>query len=137
MTLTFNLTVYSNLLAEFTPKVIETEQEYEQTLSLVEQLTFNPNRTPEETELHKLLVILIEAYEAEFYPIQEPQPSQILHHIMESSGTSPEDLVSILGSSEVVSEVLNGQRTISLYQAKILADLFKVSPSLFISNSLD
>ncbi|MEO0397741.1 MAG: helix-turn-helix domain-containing protein, partial [Cyanobacteria bacterium P01_A01_bin.137] len=32
----------------------------------------------------------------------------------------------------VVSEIVNGKRNISKAQAKILAELFKVSPSLFI-----
>jgi len=69
MTLTFNSTVYNNLLAAVAPKAIETEQEYDRTLAIVEQLTFNKNRTPEQTALYKLLTILVEAYEVENYPI--------------------------------------------------------------------
>ena len=38
----------------------------------------------------------------------------------------------IIGSSGVVSEVVNGKRAISKAQAKALGDYFKVSPSLFI-----
>jgi HTH-type transcriptional regulator/antitoxin HigA len=49
--------------------VIETAEEYEHLLKLAEQLTFAKNRTPEERALHKLLVTLIEAYEAENYPM--------------------------------------------------------------------
>ncbi len=132
MTLTFNLTAYSDLLREITPKIIETEMEYEKTLAIVEQLTFKRDRTPEETALHRLLVILIETYEAEQYPIPESSPDEILRHIMEASGTRQIDLVGIIGSSGVVSEIVNGKRTISKAQAKILADRFKVSSSLFI-----
>jgi HTH-type transcriptional regulator/antitoxin HigA len=132
MTLTFNPAVYSELLLEATPKVIETELEYERTLGIVEKLTFNPNRTPEETAIHRLLVILVEAYEVEQYPMPESAPDEILRHIMEASGTRQTDLVGVLGSSGVVSEIVNGKRSISKTQAKILAELFKVSPSLFI-----
>ncbi|NES81235.1 MAG: transcriptional regulator [Moorea sp. SIO2B7] len=132
MTLTFNPAAYSELLVEVTPKVIETELEYQRTLAIVEKLTFNHNRTPEETALHKLLVILVETYEAEHYPMPESSPDEILRHIMEASGTRQADLVEILGSSEVVSEIVNGKRTISKAQTKILAELFKVSSSLFI-----
>jgi HTH-type transcriptional regulator/antitoxin HigA len=132
MTLTFDPTVYGDLLVEVTPKVIETESEYERTLAIVEKLTFNRNRTPEETALHKLLVMLVEAYEAEHYQIPAASPDEILRHIMEASGTRQADLVGFLGSSGVVSEIVNGNRAISKAQAKILAELFKVSPSLFI-----
>ncbi|MCG8363797.1 MAG: transcriptional regulator [Pseudanabaenales cyanobacterium] len=132
MTLTFNPEIYSNLLVEVTPKVIETEQEYEHTLAIVEKLTFKKNRTPEENALHRLLVMLVEVYEAEHYPMSESSPDEILRHIMEASGTRQADLVGILGSSGVVSEIVNGKRAISKAQAKILAELFKVSPSLFI-----
>ncbi|MEG4306995.1 hypothetical protein [Microcoleus sp. D3_18a_C4] len=51
---------------------------------------------------------------------------------MESSGTCQADLVGIIGSSGVVSEVVNGKRAISKAQAKALGDYFKISRSLFI-----
>lgn len=133
MTLIFNSAVYSDLLLEVTPKVIETEQEYEQTLGIVEKLTFNPNRTPEETALHKLLVMLVEAYEAENYAISKALPDEVLRHIMEVSHTSQEDLVGIVGSRNVVSGIVNGTQAISQAQAQILAEMFKVSPGLFVA----
>ena len=51
---------------------------------------------------------------------------------MEASGTRKADLVGVIGSSSVVSEVVNGKRSISKAQAKILGNYFKVSSSLFI-----
>lgn len=132
MTLTFNDATYRNLIAEFSPKVIETEEEYDHALAMAERLTFMKDRGPEEGALHKLLVTLIEAYEAEHYQMDESQPYEILQHIMESSGIRQADLVGIIGSSGVVSEVINGKRSISKAQAKALGEYFKVSPSLFI-----
>jgi HTH-type transcriptional regulator / antitoxin HigA len=132
MTLTFNPVVYKDLIAEFSPKVIDSEEEYDRALSMAEQLTFKKGRTPEEGALHKLLVTLIEAYEAQNYAMDKSQPHEILQHIMESSGTRQVDLVGIIGSSGVVSEVINGKRSISKAQAKALGEYFKVSPSLFI-----
>jgi HTH-type transcriptional regulator/antitoxin HigA len=132
MTLTFNPVAYRDLIAEFSPKVIESEAEYDRALELAERLTFKKDRTPEEGALHKLVVTLIEAYEAQHYPMDESQPYEILQHIMESSGTRQADLVGVIGSSGVVSEVINGKRSISKAQAKALGEYFKVSPSLFI-----
>ena len=132
MTPTFDTHAYSNLLSRTRPQVIETEEEYDRILKIVEELTFTKNRTPEEKVLHKLLVTLIEAYETENYPMNESAPHEILQHLMESSGTRQADLVGVIGSSGVVSEVVNGKRSISKAQAKALGDYFNISPSLFI-----
>ena len=132
--ITFDRATYSNLLAEIAPMAIESEDEYDRLLAVAERLTFAKNRSPEERALHKLLVMLIEVYETENYPMDKPDdPHEILQHIMESSGLSQADLVGIMKSSSgVVSEVVNGKRAISKAQAKALGDYFKVSPSLFI-----
>jgi HTH-type transcriptional regulator/antitoxin HigA len=132
MTLTFDGATYSKLLAEIAPRAIETEEEYDRLLAVAERLTFAKNLTPEEKVLYKLLVTLIEVYETENYPMDKSEPHEILQHIMESSGTRQADLVGIIGSSGVVSEVVNGKRAISKAQAKALGDYFKISPSLFI-----
>ncbi|NET62065.1 MAG: transcriptional regulator [Symploca sp. SIO2E6] len=120
MTLTFNQTAYCSLLAEIAPKVIETEQEYDRILAVAERLTFKKNRTPEEQALHKLLVTLIEAYEVQNYPMAQVAPHEILQHILESSGSRQADLVGVIGSNSVVSEVVNGKSSISKAQAKAL-----------------
>lgn len=133
MTIIFDNKSYSQLLAEIAPQVIETEEEYERLLKIAEFLTFKKNLTPEERLLDKLIVRLIEDYEEENYPMDKSTPHEILQHIMESSGLRQADLVRILGSSSgVVSEVVNGKRSISKAQAKTLGEYFKVSPSLFI-----
>ncbi|TAE58540.1 MAG: transcriptional regulator [Nostocales cyanobacterium] len=133
MTITFDDKTYSQLLAEIAPQVIETEEEYERLLKVAEFLTFKKNLTPDERKLDKLLVKLIEDYEEEHYPMDKSTPHEILQHIMESSGLRQADLVRILGSSSgVVSEMVNGKRSISKAQAKTLGAYFKVSPSLFI-----
>jgi HTH-type transcriptional regulator / antitoxin HigA len=132
MMLTFDQTTYSNLLAEIAPKAIETEEEYDRLLAVAERLTFAQNCTPEEKALHKLLVTLIEVYETQNYPIDKSEPNEILQHLMASSGIRQADLVGIIGSSDVVSEIVNGKRAISKAQAKALGDYFQISPSLFI-----
>ena len=132
MTLTFDKNTYRNLLFETAPKVIESEEECEQALMQSEQLRHKKNRLPEETALYLLLITLIEAYETENYPMEPSTPHEILLHLMESSGTRQADLVGIIGSSGVVSEVVNGKRAISKAQAKALGEYFNLSPSLFI-----
>ncbi|MBW4422354.1 MAG: transcriptional regulator [Myxacorys californica WJT36-NPBG1] len=132
MTLTFDKNNYGQLLAEFKPQVIDSEAEYDRALEAVEQLMGCQNRAPEQTELLKLLVALIEAYETTHYPMEASTPQEMLEHLMESAGVRQADLVGVLGSKGVVSEVVNGKRSISKAQAKALGEFFHVSPSLFI-----
>jgi HTH-type transcriptional regulator / antitoxin HigA len=132
MMITFNPTTYISLLADAIPKVIETEAEYDRMLQQVEHLHFKEELTPEEDKLYDLLVALIDTYEEQQFPMPDSLPHEILQHIMEHSGTRQVDLVGLLGSSGVVSEIVNGKRAISKAQAKALGDQFKVSPSLFI-----
>jgi len=132
MTIIIDKILYSNLLAEITPQVIETEEEYDRILAIVERFTFSKILTPEERVLLKLLVQLIETYESEMYPIDESTPDQILQHLMEVTGTCQGDLVGVIGASDVVSEIVNNKRSISKTQAKALADYFQVSINLFI-----
>ena len=132
MTLTFNQTSYSNLLAEVAPKVIETEAEYDRALAIAEKLTFDRNKTPEQRAIYQLLVMLIEAYETKHYPMPTSTSQEVLLHILEASGIDRADLVGKLGSSDEVSEIIAGERVINQAQAKILGNMFKVSPNLFI-----
>jgi HTH-type transcriptional regulator/antitoxin HigA len=51
---------------------------------------------------------------------------------MESRDLRQRDLVSVFGSSSVVSDALNGKRSISKAHARKLAEYFHVPASLFI-----
>lgn len=132
MTLTFNADIYSQLLAEYRPKVIVSEQENEAAIALAQELEHLPNQTSEQEALLDLLVILIEKYEDTAYPIPVSSPCEVLLHLMEAKGCIQEDLVGVIGSRGVVSEVVNGKRGISIAQAKSLADYFGVDAGLFI-----
>ena len=59
-------------------------------------------------------------------------PRDVLLHFMEVRELKQADLVGVIGSKGVVSEVVNGKRAISKAQAKTLGEFFNVNPSLFI-----
>ncbi len=135
MTLIFNQNQYVDLLAIYQPKVIATEAEYKQALAVAERFVFKKERTLEELALYDLVVMLIENYEAKHYPMdkwEQHSPHEMLQYLLETSGKKQADLIGIIGSSGVVSEVVTGKRSISKTQAKKLGETFKVSPSLFI-----
>ena len=132
MTLTINPSDYAQLLAKYQPKVIETEAENERAIELAQELEHKANRSLEEDAILELLVTLIEKFEDENYSIPEGTAHSMLLHLMEASGTKQESLVGIIGSRGVVSEVVNGKRSISKAQAKALAEFFSVDVGLFI-----
>jgi HTH-type transcriptional regulator / antitoxin HigA len=136
---TINRNIYGDLLAQHQPKAIETEAENEAAILLAESLEHR-QRTPEEDALLELLIILIEKFEDTSYPVPNVEPDRMLLHLMEARNMKQEELVGVIGSRGVVSEIVNGKRfstgeatpTISKAQAKALGQLFHVSPSLFI-----
>ncbi len=134
MTQTINLKVYGQLVAEVKPKVIETEDEYKQFLAVAERLTFQQNQTPEESALYDLVTMLVEAYEIQHYEIDRASPSEVLQHIIESSGIERTELVNIFGSSELVAQVLTGTRSIDPSWAQALGNRFKLSPKIFLQS---
>ena len=138
MTTTIDKKRYIELLdtADIIPKTIETEDEYDRFLAVAEKLMHKRiDRTTEETALLMLAVKLIEDYESIHHNLddwEKSTPTEMLRHIMTASGTRNVDLIGVIGSSGVVSEVVNGKRNITLAQAKSLGEYFKISPALFI-----
>jgi HTH-type transcriptional regulator / antitoxin HigA len=133
MTLTFDRETYAELLAQSQPKLIVSDDENEKAIALAEELSHRPTRSPEEDALLELLIALIEKFEDENYPIPVADPLEVLKHLMEAKDLIQENLVGVIGSRGVVSEVMNGKRSISKAQAKALGEFFSVEPSLFIA----
>lgn len=132
MTLTTNPESYAQLLAKYQPKVIETVAENDRAIAVAQELEHKTNRTPQEDALLELLVVLIEKFEDEQYFIPSGTPHSMLLHLMEASDLKQENLIGVIGSRGVVSEVVNGKRNISKAQAKALAEFFSVDVGLFI-----
>lgn len=135
MTLTFNQEQYTELLIKYQPKIIETEAEYRQALAVIEHFVFKKERSLEELALYDLALMLVKDYESKTCLMDDwrsQSPTEMLQYLLEASGKRQSDLVGIIGSSGIVSEVVNGKRSISKSQARKLGEIFQVSPSLFI-----
>jgi len=97
------------------PKIIRTETEYKAALKRIDVLMDNnPDPTSAEGEELELLSLLIECYEEEKYPIDLPDPVSAIRFRMEQQGLKNKDLIPFIGSASKVSEVLSGQRNLSL-----------------------
>lgn len=127
-----NMDTYHQLLLEVSPRPITSEDEYHRLLAIAEKYTFSEDNTPEERAICKVVVLLIEEYESEHYPMDSPAPYLMLQHMMESKGICQKDLVPVVGSNGLVSRIVRGKSNISIRTARLLGDYFKVSPSMFI-----
>jgi HTH-type transcriptional regulator/antitoxin HigA len=90
-----------------------------------------------EDETHPLygfldtLGTLIQAYEAEHYPLPAATGPEVLRYLMDEHGLTQADLPEV-GSQGVVSEILNGKRHLNVRQIRWLAQRFNVSSAVFM-----
>ena len=130
---TLTETTYFKLLSQTRPRVIKTEAENQRALAEIEALdTLGRRLTREEEALGELLSVLVGRFEESRYPLGHADPLDALRDFMEVRQLRQRDLVPIFGASSVVSDVLNGKRSISKNHARKLAEFFHVPVSLFI-----
>lgn len=136
MTITLDRQSYGVLLATYQPQVIQSETDYHEALTALETLLDKGEMlTLEESAIANLLAALIEDYEEQHldsFNLETVAPHDILHHLMNAKDLKQADLVPLIGSRGLVSEIVNGKRSISKTQAKLLGSFFHVSPALFI-----
>jgi HTH-type transcriptional regulator/antitoxin HigA len=125
--------LYGELVRDAKPHVITNEEDNVATLEVISRMMERGDRlSPEERALLDLMVVLVERFESEHYPVSDASPTDILRELLESNGLKQKDLVPDIGSKGVISEIFSGKRAISKQQAKALAARFGVSPALFL-----
>lgn len=112
-------------------KLIKTEEDYKAALKLADELFDAKPDTPEGDKL-ELIVTLIEIYEKEHFPIDNPSPLEAIKFRMDQMGLLPKDLVPFIGSKSKVSEILSGKRTLSLNMIRQLASGLNIPVEVLI-----
>ncbi len=98
---------------------IKNEKDYQKALKELEKVFDAKPKTPE-GDLGQMLVLLIEDYEKKHYPIGPPDPIEAIKYMMEEKGLKNKDVVPYFGSKSLVSQVLNGERALSLKMIRAL-----------------
>lgn len=124
---------YVELLAQAVPTVITSEEECDRIVAIVDRLAVKRDLSMEEDRLLELLSTLVEVYENQHCSIPDAPPHVMIQQFMLDRGLRQADLVRVLGSRSLVSEVVNGKRKPSKTQVKSLGEFFGVSPELFLS----
>ena len=112
-------------------RLIKTEADYEAALKRMEELFDCQPDTPEGDEF-ELLVKLVEIYEQEKYPIDNPDPVEAIKFRMEQEGLSNTDMIVYFGSKSRVSEVLNRKRGLSLSMIRKLSSGLDIPAAVLI-----
>ena len=115
------------------PQIIKTEAQYESTLDRLNEIFDSNPKTPEGQEA-ELLALLIENYEDEKYPINAPDPIIAVKIRMEELDLKQKDLIGIVGSKGIVSEVLNKKRKLTVKMIRNLSELLKITPKVLIQD---
>ena len=110
---------------------IRSKREHQAALKEAEALWNAPEGSPEADRL-EVLTLLIEAYEREHFPIEDPDPIDFLQHIMEARGLARKDLEPYIGSRARVAEVLNRVRPLTLEMIRNLSDGLELPADVLI-----
>jgi HTH-type transcriptional regulator/antitoxin HigA len=115
-------------------KPIRSEADYERSLAEVERLWGAKIATPEGDRLD-VLATLIEAYEAQHYPMDPPDPIEAIKFRMEQQGLTRKDLEPMIGTRTRVAEVLNRKRGLSISMIRRLHARLGISADVLIRPS--
>src|SRR5919108_1471903 len=115
-------------------KPIRSEADYEAALAEVDRLWGTKSGTPRGDRLD-VLATLIDAYEAEHYPIDPPDPIEAIKFRMEQQGLTRRDLEDIIGSRTRIAEVLNRKRGLSIAMIRRLHERLGISADVLIRPS--
>lgn len=115
-------------------KPIRTKTDYNKALREMERLWGSKSGTPEGDRLD-VLATLIDAYEAEHYPMEPPDPVEAIKFRMEQQGLSRKDLEPLIGTRTRVAEILNRKRGLSIGMIRRLHDRLGISAEVLIRPS--
>ena len=115
-------------------KPIRSKADYEAALKEVEFLWGAKAGTRKGDRLD-VLATLIDAYEAEHYPIDPPDPVEAIKFRMEQQGLTRKDLEPLIGTRTRVAEVLNGKRGLSIEMIRRLHDKLGIAAEVLIRPS--
>lgn len=113
--------------------VLESKRDYESALARVDELMdMNPGQKTDQGRELKLLLVLVERYEDEHYPIESPDPIEAIKIRMDDLGLTQNDLIAAIGDKGTVSKVLSRKIALSLRMIRNLSTLLHLPAEVLI-----
>lgn len=113
-------------------KPIKNKTQLNRALKRVDEL-WGAKRDTEKGDELDVLMMLVEKYEEEHYPIPPSDPVEAIKFLMEQKALTRKDLEPYLGTRARVSEVLNKKRNLTLPMIKRLHEGLNIPYNCLIS----
>ena len=115
-------------------KPIKNEAEYDVLLDWIDN-QFDTAPEPDSPEGNKLQIalLLVKAYEDEYYPVPAPDPIDAIKIKMDEKGLKSKDLVEWVGSKSYVSALLNRKKPLTLKLAKLFHEKLGIPAQVLLS----
>lgn len=112
---------------------VKADQDYDSALARIEDLWGAEPESYEGDELEVLLT-LVTAYESANHPVPPPTPIEAIRFVMDQKGLNQADLIPYIGSSPIVSEILNGKRNLTLKMIRSLHSKLGIPAEVLIQD---
>ena len=112
-------------------RTIRNKKEYKAALDEIERLWSAPAKSAEAERLD-LLTLVVAHYEKTHVPMADPDPIELIEHVMESRGLSRKDLESMIGPRGRVADILNKTRPLTLEMIRRLVDQLNLPADVLV-----
>lgn len=110
---------------------IRNQEEHETALAEIHALWDAQPGTIEADRLD-VLILLVEDYEKQQFPIDPPDPIDLILFVMDANGLQQKDMLPYFGTRARASEILNRRRPLTLEMIRKLADGLKLPVELLV-----
>lgn len=112
-------------------RIIRSKRDHRAALIEIERLWAAPDKSPEAERL-SVLALFVEDYEKTNFPIDDPDPIELLEYVMESRGLTCKDFEPAFGQRGRVMEIFNRVRPLSLEMIRRLVEQFDLPAGVLV-----
>jgi len=121
---------------KFELAILKSKKDYENALRRMEEIFEAKPNTVEGKEA-ELLALLIETYEEEHFEIDLPDPIEAIKIRMQEMDLKQKDLIGIIGSKGIISEVLNRKRKLTVSMIRNLSQSLHIPAAVLIQETFN
>lgn len=121
---------------KFELAILKSKKDYENALRRMEEI-FDAKPNTVEGKEAELLALLIETYEEEHFKIDLPDPIEAIKIRMQEMDLKQKDLIGIIGSKGIISEVLNRKRKLTVSMIRNLSQSLHIPAAVLIQETFN
>ncbi|WP_414529830.1 helix-turn-helix domain-containing protein [Nodularia chucula] len=125
---------YIELLTTFPPRPINSQEEFAATQKVIDSLIDQSELTKDEQDYLNVLGTLVYEYEEKHNVIPDIYGVELLKALIIELGLKQKDLVPIFQTESIISQILSGQRELTVNHINQLAKRFHISPAAFFTS---